>query len=404
VLDQLFPVPGVDRLGTEKPDIQIKPYIYKVTDSHSNWVQLVKGPSEVYVEGHADVLGKDVSNSQVYVDVGKILPFETSAGCNIQLRGGETWLASRHSAGTTIWQQIIQNIFADRVSRMILIFGKTDAGKSSLATYIVNKALKLGLKPRLIDADIGQGDLAPPNAIGGAVVETQITDIRDVKAQFFEFIGSTSPVGFEDIIIKSIKKILLKIGNLGGICIINTDGYFLDKGITYKLRLAEELTPGLVVCLGQGHVYDEFKAKSSSSVVLHAKSPASNLFKSRIDRNQRRQAQLLRYVSDDYNNNNKLLSKGLKSINFVYGGIIFSARQIMCGSGCLYLIKRKKRIERWRLIDMFVGLGFNRNFVGFGVISNVSRRKIYIKSAVANFNEVYLSKSTVDNNRVHPIY
>jgi hypothetical protein len=53
---------------------------------------------------------------------------------------------------------------------------------------------------------------------------------------------------------------------------------------------------------------------------------------------------------------------------------------------------------------MFVGLGFNRNFVGFGVISNASRRKIYIRSAaVGNFNEVYLSQSTVDNTRVHPI-
>lgn len=376
-----------------------------MTDSHSDWVQLVKGPSEVYVEGHADVLGKDVFNSQVYVDVGKILPFETSAGCNIQVRGGETWLASARTAGTTIWQEIIQNIFADRVLRMILIVGKTDSGKSSLATYIINKALNLGLKPRLIDADVGQGDLAPPNAIGAAVIERQITDIRDVKARFFEFIGSTSPVGFEQIIIKSVKKIFLRIRKLGDICIINTDGYFLDNGVTYKLRLAQELTPDLVVCLGQSDVYDIFKAKSSSSVVLHGKSPASNLIKSRIDRNQRRQAQLMRYVSDDYyNNNNKLLSKELKRVNFVYGGIIFPPRQIICGSGCLFLINGKKRVLRWTLTNMFVGLGFNRNFVGFGVICNASRRKIYIRSAaVGNFNEVYLSQSTVDNNRVHPV-
>jgi polynucleotide 5'-hydroxyl-kinase GRC3/NOL9 len=375
-----------------------------VTDSHSDWVQLVKGPSEVYVEGHAEVLGKDVSNSQVYVEVGKILPFESSAGCNIQVRGGETWLASGRSAGTAIWQEIIQNIFAERVLRMILIVGKTDSGKSSLATYIVNKALKLAFKPLLIDADLGQGDLAPPNAIGGAVIERQITDIRDVKAQFFEFIGSTSPVGFEQIILKSVKKILLKIRNQGDICIINTDGYFLDKGVTYKLRLAQELRPDLVVCLGLGDVYDVFKAKSSSSMILHGKSPASNLIKSRIDRNQRRQAQLLRFVSDDYDTN-KLLSKELKHVDLVYGGIIFPTRQIICGSGCLYLINGKKRVLRWTLTNMFVGLGFNRKFVGFGVISNASRRKIYIKSAAAvgNFNEVYLSQSTVDNNRVHPI-
>jgi polynucleotide 5'-hydroxyl-kinase GRC3/NOL9 len=364
-----------------------------VTDSHFDCVQLVKGPSEVYVEGHAEVLGKDVSNSQVYVDVGKILPFETGAGCRLQIRGGRTWLASSCRSGTSIWQEIIQNIFADRVLKMILIVGKTDSGKSSLAAYIVNKALKLGFKPCLIDADIGQGDLAPPNAIGGAAIERQITDIRDVKAQFFEFIGSTSPVGFEQVIIKAVKKILLKIRKLGDTCIINTDGYILDDGIIYKLRLAQELTPDLVVCLGHACVYDVFKARSLSSAVLYGKS-AFNLSKSRIDRNQRRQAQLLRYVSDDYSS--RLLCKELKRVNFVYGGMLFPGRQLMCRSSCLYLINRKDtRVRRWKLVNMFVGLGINGNFVGFGVISSASHSKIYIESTARNFNKVYLSNSTI---------
>jgi polynucleotide 5'-hydroxyl-kinase GRC3/NOL9 len=364
-----------------------------VTDSHFDCVQLVKGPSEVYVEGHAEVLGKDVSNSQVYVDVGKILPFETGAGCRLQIRGGRTWLASSCRSGTSIWQEIIQNIFADKVLKMVLIVGKTDSGKSSLAAYIVNKALKLGFKPCLIDADIGQGDLAPPNAIGGAAIERQITDIRDVKAQFFEFIGSTSPVGFEQVIIKAVKKILLKIRKLGDTCIINTDGYILDNGIIYKLGLAQELTPDLVVCLGHACVYDVFKARSLSSAVLYGKS-AFNLSKSRIDRNQRRQAQLLRYVSDDYSS--RLLCKELKRVNFVYRGMLFPGRQLMCRSSCLYLINRKDtRVRRWKLVNMFVGLGINGNFVGFGVISSASHSKIYIESTARNFNKVYLSNSTI---------
>ena len=158
------------------------------------------------------VLGKDVANSEVSVDVGKILPFEISSDCKINIKGGESWLASSSTAGTSIWREVIQKIFYEKVFlRTILIVGDRDTGKSTLAVYIINEALKNGFRPCVIDADIGQGDLAPPNAIGGAVIERQITDIRDVKAQFFEFIGSTSPVGFEQIILKSVKKILLKI-------------------------------------------------------------------------------------------------------------------------------------------------------------------------------------------------
>ena len=53
--------------------------------------------------------------------------------------------------------------------RKILIVGDSDTGKSTLATYITNEALKKGYRPGIIDADIGQGDLAPPNAIGRVV-------------------------------------------------------------------------------------------------------------------------------------------------------------------------------------------------------------------------------------------
>ena len=100
-----------------------------------------------------------------------------------------------------------KNFFYGKTLRTILIVGNSDTGKSTFAVYLINEALKNGLRPCIIDADIGQGDLAPPNAIGGALIYAQITDLRDVNPQFVEFVGSTTPTGFEEIIIKAIKKI-----------------------------------------------------------------------------------------------------------------------------------------------------------------------------------------------------
>ena len=204
-------------------------------------------------------MGKDVSDSSVYVDVGKILPFERGSGCKISCIGGESWLASSSFVGTSIWKDMVQRILFDMGLRTVLIIGKSDTGKSTFAVYLINEALQNGFRLCIIDADIGQGDLSPPNAIGGTILSNQITDLREVNPRFIEFVGSISPAGFEEIIIKAVKKISKEIRILSDICIINTDGYVLKNGIDYKIRMAQEIKPDVVVCLGRYSVFRIFR-------------------------------------------------------------------------------------------------------------------------------------------------
>jgi polynucleotide 5'-hydroxyl-kinase GRC3/NOL9 len=131
-------------------------------------------------------MGKDVSDSSVYVDVGKILPFERGSGCKISCIGGESWLASSSFVGTLIWKDMVQRILFDMGLRTVLIIGKSDTGKSTFAVYLINEALQNGFRLCIIDADIGQGDLSPPNAIGGTILSNQITDLREVNPRFIE--------------------------------------------------------------------------------------------------------------------------------------------------------------------------------------------------------------------------
>jgi polynucleotide 5'-hydroxyl-kinase GRC3/NOL9 len=255
-------------------------------------VLLVKGPAIVCLEGNGWVLGKDVSNSRVSVNVGKILPIERGPDCKINCIGGESWLTSSSVAGTSIWKDIVQTILFDiRILRTVLIIGKTDTGKSTFAAYLINEALKKGLRPAIIDADIGQGDLAPPNAVGGAVINTPVIDLRDVNPHLTEFVGSITPTGFEEPMIEAIKKILREARILSNVCIINTDG-----GINYKIRMAEEIKPDVIVCLGQYSIFQIFRRNFLSSLFLYGRSPI-NTVKSKIDRKQRRLSQFSRYVS-----------------------------------------------------------------------------------------------------------
>ena len=221
--------------------------------------------------------------------------------------------------------------------RTILIVGDTDTGKSTLATYIMNEALKKGYRPGIIDADIGQGDLAPPNAIGAAVVTEQVTDLRGVNTHFYEFVGNINPVGFEDLIIKAVKRILAKITTACDICIINTDGYILNTGIEYKVRMAKEIRSDMLVCLGKGSLLNNFKARLDSSTVVFGGSP-SKTTKSRIDRSNRRLSQFQRYFKEQ--SRTKVIDKELSYTKFVYRGQTYSGMWID-RYGFLRLKKRK---------------------------------------------------------------
>jgi polynucleotide 5'-hydroxyl-kinase GRC3/NOL9 len=363
----------------------------------SPWVYLVKGPATVTLAGTAYVLGKDVSNSDVLVGAGKILPFEIDSLCQININldeGGESWLADQYCAGTTMWQEIVNKILIEKF-RTILLIGDTDTGKSSLATFIVNLALKKNLKPAVIDADMGQGDLAPPTAIGGTIIENPITDLRSLDAQFYEFIGNTSPVGFEDVTINAIKQIVKKITTDSDICIINTDGYIHNNGIDYKVKMAKKLRSDLVVCLGEKCIFESFRSKYSS-LVLHSKGP-TKIVKSRIERNQRRLNQFLRYIDSNNKYIHKNVTIGIKSIKIVYRGITYS-KIVKDKYGLLHLGKYI-RIKPWNLQGMFIGLGFKEDIVGFGIIKYASAYKISIETKINYFNKVYLSHSGITKDR-----
>jgi polynucleotide 5'-hydroxyl-kinase GRC3/NOL9 len=352
---------------------------------------LVKGPAIVCLEGKGWILGKDVSNSKVSVNVGKILPIEKDPDCKINCIGGKSWLTSSSVAGTSIWKDIVQTILFDlRILRTVLIIGNTDAGKSTFAAYLINEALKKGLRPTIIDGDIGQGDLTPPNAIGGAVITSQITDLRDVTPHLIEFAGSITPAGFEETIIEAIKKILKEARILSNVCIINTDGYVLNDGIDYKIRMTEEIKPDVIVCLGQYSIFQIFRRNFLSSLILYGRSPI-NMIKSKIDRKQRRLSQFSRYISE----NDKRYAIRIKQAQFVYKGQTFHESQLRYG--ILHLMNRNNtvHIPQKKLVRMFVGLGLSNSVIGFGIIVDVSRHRLYIKSRISKFDKIYLSNSAI---------
>jgi polynucleotide 5'-hydroxyl-kinase GRC3/NOL9 len=388
--------------------------------SHALKVRMVKGPARVFVKGACHVLGKNVSGQTVKVRAGKALPFEPAGMCRLQARlgwGGRLWWADSREAGTSMWHSLIEKVFAltaankKNTTTTIMLVGDTDTGKSTLAIYLANMAIRMGFVPSVIDGDIGQGDLAPPTAIGAAVLSKQVVDLRDVDVNnrddthLFEFVGSLSPAGFEGLIAKKLRSMLDRTRPLADICIVNTDGYVRDGGVQYKEMIAEELQPDIVICLGNdvdrgyddggggGRLFNGKEPMVGSWQILRARS-SIQIYKSRLERLNRRLNQFLRYVG------NGLCIRNMSQVKFNYMNKLFSPSDL--------IQPPIKQLEQENMKGMFVGLGSNGIVTGFGVIKNINTGNnsgsIHIQTNINSFDTIYLSNIRLSSDRIMEIW
>jgi polynucleotide 5'-hydroxyl-kinase GRC3/NOL9 len=355
-------------------------------------VRMVKGPATVIVDGACRVLGSNVSGQTITIRAGKALPFEPRGRCRLHARlgrGGKRWLADPMKAGTSLWRDIAQQVPSLAVDRgvTVMLVGDSDTGKSTLSAYLANVTLERGLLPCVIDGDIGQGDLGPPASIGAAILSKQVTDLRDVAASLFEFVGNISPAGFEGLVAKKLRSIVDRAGTLGDICIINTDGYVRNDGVQYKLMIAKELQPDAIVCLGENP--ELLKAfEDGPWQVLRARS-SNQASKSRLERVSRRRHQFLRYVGSGS------LAAELSQVKFIFMGRLFSSSELSRPP----IIQ----LERENLKRMFVGLGSNSQVIGFGVITGITPSRILVQTNVESFDSVYLSNVRLHRERASEI-
>ncbi|AIC16906.1 Clp1/GlmU family protein [Nitrososphaera viennensis] len=354
-------------------------------------VQMVRGPATVRVLGRCHVLGMDVSLRTIEVRAGKALPFEPDdTDCKLDVQG-ESWTADAKNAGTCMWQEIAENILslgnatATAATKTVMVAGATDTGKSTFSTYLANLAIGRGVAPCIVDGDIGQGDLAPPAALGAAVLGEQVVDLRDAKAGLFEFIGAITPAGTEKLVAQKLRSLAGRIMMMvmppavapTGLKIVNTDGY---PDPLYKRMLAGAVSPDVVVCMGQdgSNSNSNYLAPALSGrwklIVAPSSAQASKTHSERVGR---RMEQYTRHVGAG------LVSKSVGAARFQY----------------------RDRPVQWNTMlalgpeGMFVALGSRRRIAGFGVIESMDGQQVSIRTGVKDFSTIRASEIRLRKNR-----
>ena len=353
-------------------------------------VTMVKGPAIVKVIGQCSCLGCRFSDTTVTVKTGKVLPFEIRRGSKIGITledCGTFWTASPYLAGTSMWKSVAMKLVQMAETKKgfaILVVGNSDAGKTTFCTFLANTCIDAGIVPCIIDADVGQSDLAPPGTIGTASLKSQMTDLRNLETPKtgFGFVGSISPAGFEDVIINRAKTAMQAQCQLASpdIFIVNTDGYVSDAGIPYKLRMADELQVKAVICLGRTVLSSIFKRRTQSIVIRVRSSPFA--IKSRPERIARRIEQYARFIGT------ACAVKQFADTRLVYRGQeLRTADLANFGAGT------------------FVGVESNHALIGFGCLNSQDSDSMVIRTDLQGekFDSVLLSDILInDTNSLDP--
>jgi polynucleotide 5'-hydroxyl-kinase GRC3/NOL9 len=292
---------------------------------------LIEGSADVVVRGKAEVFGCRVE--RIVVEKGKIVPLYILEDSEVDVSGN--YIAVRGSTIPKSWNSLVKKIEKEGYKK-IMLFGETDSGKSSLATYLANK---LEGKKWIVDLDIGQADIAHPCAMGFGFTEGGIVSISNVEMVDGFFVGVVSPTGKEARCLQGVAKIMNKIEKLRGedYVIIDTTGWVKGKKArAYKLAKIEIIDPDLIVCFGETPYYlKEFNTFEVESFVLKKRSKElRSEIRSRMYEKWLENSQPRRFSIEQVEIGNTTLFKGEK-VEFLEG--VLEAKVLFAEKGYDFL-------------------------------------------------------------------
>ena len=371
---------------------------------------LIKGPVLFEIKGECNILGVKFRNECIGWESSRIIPVEQNNNSTLSIIKGRGWnhhsydTVSHHKRiGISIWKDLVRNILKHEKKRIVII-GTTNSGKSTLSLYLANLFLSHRLRPLLIDADIGQGDLAPPTCMGAAVMNFQEIDLWKVKTNCTNFIGGIQPVGYESKIISNILQ-QLDISIEHNLSIINTDGYIKGNGLVYKIDLLKKIQPDCIVYLGGANMDQnllEFFSNLPRSLkmnFMYGEKQAAVNDRSILERYTKRMKTFTKFLTKD---NELTVRIDLCRIDFIYyrNKFYLEIKSLKEYTSSNVLNEKILYIpDNEFLKNRFVGLGNkidNGQISGFGLIDDFEEGVLRVKANVKEFNTIFLSDTQLD--------
>ena len=371
---------------------------------------LIKGPVLLEIKGECNILGVKCKNECIGWESSRVIPVEKNNNSTLSIIRGRNW--NHHNPetnehhknfGISIWKDLVRNVLKQEKKRIIII-GPSNSGKSTLSLYMANVFISHGLRPLLIDADVGQGDLAPPTCLGAAVMNFPEVDLWKVKTNCTNFIGGIQPVGYESKIISNIRR-QLDTSLKHDLSIINTDGYIKGNGLIHKIDLLKKIQPDCIIYLGGPNMdrnllelFSHLPTNLKMNFMYGERQGVVNN-RSLTERYAKRIKTFCKFLTKDKVVNMKL---DLSRINYIYYRNRFFS-EIKCLKGYESSNAMNEKIlyvpDNEFLKNRFVGFGNkidNGLICGFGSIDDFVKGVLAVKANVKEFDTIFLSDTKLD--------
>ncbi|MCE4625357.1 MAG: hypothetical protein F7C35_05785 [Desulfurococcales archaeon] len=178
-----------------------------------------------------------------------------------------------------------------------VVIGPVDAGKTSVSALISNRALLRGLKPQIIDGDIGQADIGPPGFVSSSIPQWYVLWLRSLEPDKMVFVGHVEPQYVEARILYGLMRLLLWGERRGAhVTVIDTDGWVEGwHAMEYKLNILRAVNVDLVVTVGDKQLY-KFLSRRWPATHIYLPKPARLLARDTADRRRLRKENYRRFL------------------------------------------------------------------------------------------------------------
>ncbi|MGC9009881.1 MAG: Clp1/GlmU family protein [Sulfolobales archaeon] len=254
-----------------------------------NSIVRVAGPASLKIlSGKISILGKILSQGDsTTISLYRSYPIYSLEESSVEISLGEGGYVEypKESDETTLeWFEVVDKII-ERGSRIIVI-GPTESGKTTFAALAVNKALAKGLKTCVVDADIGQQDIALPSFISLACPKEPVIWLRELFPDEIRIIGSLTPSQYSSRIIGAVIDLVDKAFSSGAeVIVINTDGWINHpSAIEMKLDLARYVRATHLIVLQRDQLIIPSNISLENMKIIRLSPPQNVRVRSREDR------------------------------------------------------------------------------------------------------------------------
>ncbi len=353
---------------------------------------LVRGRAEI--RGYAEVVGTQIDEFTAT----NFVPIYCHEDCEIVVEG-----EFRIVDGCTIpesWKKL-----AKKDWETLFIFGSTDCGKSTLATYLANKCGGC----YVLDLDIGQADIAHPGAMGYGFVKDCVSLSQAEMINGF-FTGCISSTGREAKCLRGVAKLWRELEKLEGRKIVDTTGWIRGvRAKEYKLAKLEIIQPDLIAAFTPEPLLEDWKVFEVEKVFTIERSKEERA-KNRIKMYSRElEGASLIDVPPTVKLKTNLFSGKTISKDFIEDILeckVISVRKgsdflvvlteenvstivdVIRGLKELYEVEDIYLISKDDLDGLVLGLYSGRRYLGMGLLRSAEGEKLVIETKHKNFDRI----------------